>query len=120
MTTITQTLIIIDENDRFQNITMINQNQFKIHTIYNKANHYFVKSNFVDLLNYNLNSNSFTNDYLLFYGYENIAELKDRHPIDWRWRTALMIAKTEIFFGSIVAYGTLEFCENFILNKMKN
>lgn len=115
-----QKQMILDENDNYQLVVIYNQNKFEIYSIKGGPFQYYVKYNPVDLTVYDLESSSFTNDYLSYFGYENIEEVIDRHPTDWRWRTAQMIAKTEIYFGAISAIGNLNFCRNHLLNKFRS
>lgn len=114
-----QKQMMLDENDNYQLVIAYNQNKFEFYRIMGGPYQYFIKYNPVDLTLYRLESDSFTKDYLLYYGYKDITEVIDRHPTDWQWRTALMIAKTEIYYGVIAAIGNLNFCQNYIFNKLK-
>ncbi len=98
----------------------MNRYKFEIYTTLLTYTTTMVRRNTVNLKDYKLESDAFASDYLQCFGYENIYELIEQHPMDWEYRTARMIAETEFYFGAIVANGSLMFCEEYVLNKYWN
>ena len=103
------------KNDLFSVTRKITENKYVILSEKMYLSRFCVKKAEIDLRDYRIDSESFFYDYLSYFNYNSLSELKSYFPFEWKQRLAEIIADCDDIFQETLVSGTKEFCDSYIL-----